>query len=140
MHSNIDLLYFYTLNHSNPAFLHQHAVDAFTLQQANTATKPLAVVFALLGLYLYLEEDFTGKAVQQVHIKLAPYKDRLPVYVIPQLNRGGFSLEDVLKATPGPERDAALREWCLAVWDTWKANRDTIRNWLLEHKIIVSGI
>ena len=40
---------FYTLAHRDPAFIHQVAVDAYTAQSANEATKPIALVFALVG-------------------------------------------------------------------------------------------
>lgn len=42
----------YTLAHRDPAFLHQHVVDAFAAQHADDSTKPITLVFALVGLYL----------------------------------------------------------------------------------------
>ena len=64
MASDIDLfheLLFYTLAHPSPAFIHQHAVDAFAVQTADDSTKPIAVVFGLLGLYLHLEFGLNSK-------------------------------------------------------------------------------
>jgi len=40
-----DQLCFYTMNHSDPRFIHQHAVDAYAVQMADEMTKPIAVVF-----------------------------------------------------------------------------------------------
>ncbi len=45
-------LAYYTLSHPDPAFIHQHAVDAFTAQNANAGSKPISITFALIGLYL----------------------------------------------------------------------------------------
>ncbi len=49
-------LSYYTLSHQGKDFIHQHAVDAFTVQHATENTKPIALYFALAGLYLYLEK------------------------------------------------------------------------------------
>ena len=45
-------LCYYTLTLGDPAFIHQHVVDAFAAQQADEQTKPIKVTFALVGLYL----------------------------------------------------------------------------------------
>ena len=42
----------YTLSHTDPAFIHQYAVDAFAAQTADDTTKPITLAFALMGLYL----------------------------------------------------------------------------------------
>ena len=55
-----DELAFYTLELRDPEFIHQHIVDAFAVQHAGPDSKPIAIVFGLLGLYLYLEKNFTG--------------------------------------------------------------------------------
>jgi hypothetical protein len=58
MATDLDLFHelsFYTLSHGDPAFIHQNSVDAYTAQHADETTKPIAVVFALIGLYLHLE-------------------------------------------------------------------------------------
>ena len=52
----------YTLAHPDAAFIHQHIVDAFTAQTANRDSKPIAVAFALIGLGLYLEKNYTRQA------------------------------------------------------------------------------
>jgi hypothetical protein len=54
----------YTLTHGDPAFIHQHVVDAFAAQQADGASKPIGVIFALVGLYLHVERQFSGRHVQ----------------------------------------------------------------------------
>ncbi len=48
-------LSYYTLSHPDPAFIHQNIVDAYTAQHAGQDTKPIAITFALIGLYLSVE-------------------------------------------------------------------------------------
>ena len=80
MTPDLDDLYhelsYYTLAHRDPSFIHQHIVDAYTAQHANETTKPIAVVFALIGLYLHIEKNFTGRQVQRFHMKLAKVRRR----------------------------------------------------------------
>ena len=61
----------YTLAHPDPRFIHQLVVDAYTAQNADDNTKPIALVFALIGLYLHIEKGYTGKQVQRAHMQLA---------------------------------------------------------------------
>jgi hypothetical protein len=37
-----------------------------------------------------------------------------------------ITVANVLAAEPGPSRNAAIREWCEAVWQTWQPHRETI--------------
>src|SRR5260370_17582646 len=66
-----DELAFYTLSHPDPSFPHQHVVDAYAAQYADEGTRTIQIVFALVGLYLYLEKGFSGRAVQKAHMQLA---------------------------------------------------------------------
>jgi hypothetical protein len=65
-----DELSYYTLAHGDPEFVHQHIVDAFAAQLATPNSKPIQVVFALIGLYLHQERGFTGRQVQLAHMRL----------------------------------------------------------------------
>jgi Family of unknown function (DUF5946) len=116
---------YYTLAHSSPSFLHQHVVDAFTAQHADESTKPIAIVFALIGLYLFLEKDFSGRQVQRAHMQLAKRRKDWPRLGIPQ-EVGSVSIAEALAAEPGPARDAKIREWCVSVWDAWGESRNQI--------------
>ena len=118
-------LYAYTLAHRNPAFLHQHAVDAFTAQTAEESTKPIAITFALVGLYLHLEKGFTGREVQRAHMALARRKQVWPSFRLPD-DRGAMTVSDVLAAPAGPERDAAIHAWCACVWETFRDARPAV--------------
>ena len=58
-------LCYYTITHPEPNFIHKYVVDAFAAQTADKKTKPITITFALVGLYLHLKKNFTGKEVQQ---------------------------------------------------------------------------
>jgi len=47
-------LCFYTLNHGDASFIHQHIVDAFATQNAKDGDKPIKIFFALVGLFLHV--------------------------------------------------------------------------------------
>lgn len=51
-------VYVYTMG--RPGFILQHVVDAFVVQTASDASKPISVVFGLIGLYLRVERQFSG--------------------------------------------------------------------------------
>ena len=118
-------LAFYTLAHRDPAFIHQHLVDAFTAQHADESTKPIATVFALIGLYLYLEKGFTGKQVQQMHMRLARRRKQWPQLPQPS-ERVTITIADVLSVPPGKARDQKIRDWCESVWQAWQSSRSQI--------------
>src|SRR5207245_9270566 len=71
-----DEVYVYTMG--RPGFILQHVVDAFAVQTATDGSKPIAVVFGLVGLYLHVEKQFSGRQVQEAHIKLGRRKREWP--------------------------------------------------------------
>jgi len=116
---------YYTLAHPDPAFIHQHIVDAFDAQTANENTKPIALAFALIGLCLYLEKNYTGKQVQLAHMALARRKREWPKFDLPEA-RGKITVADVLNEPDGPKRDARIREWCAAVWQAYSGSHQKV--------------
>lgn len=118
-------LSYYTLSHPDPAFIHQHIVDAFAAQQADMDTKPIRVAFALIGLYLYIERGYSGKAVQLAHMQLGNQRKQWPAFDLPD-ERGTITVAKVLAAEPGPQRDAAIRDWCASVWDAFSNSHQQI--------------
>jgi hypothetical protein len=120
-------LAFYTLAHSDPSFLHQHIVDAYAAQHADENTKPIVIVFALVGLYLHLEKNLTGRQVQRFHMKLAKIR-RQWVKPEPPKERGAITVQHVLAAAEGPSRDALIDRWCASVWEAWNESHDDIAN------------
>jgi hypothetical protein len=120
-------LSYYTLVQPRDAFIHQHAVDAFAAQTATAGDKPIKLVFALVGLQLHVELGFSGRQVQDFHMKLARRKTPWPELPIPE-DRGPMTVHDVLRRPAGPARDAGIHEWCAAVWSSWAVAHSAIRN------------
>lgn len=124
----------YTLTLGDPAFIHQHVVDAWAAQHADEGTKPIALTFALLGLYLHLEKGYPGRQVQLAHIALARRKSDWPAIALPR-QRGSLTAIDVMAASAGPERGRAIDAWCASVWDAFSGARREIAEWLERHGI-----
>ena len=130
-----DHLYLYAGGRGRERFVLQNVVDAHHAQIATAQTKPIAIIMALVGLYLHVERGFTGLQVQQVHMQLGRKKHRWPSIVLPQ-SRGSITEVDVMKVPEGEERDEAISEWCRSVWDAYKENRSTIIDLLQDHRVI----
>jgi Family of unknown function (DUF5946) len=109
-------LMYYTLALGDPAFIHQHVVDAFAVQNATEDSKPIAVVFGLIGLYLHLERGFTGRHVQRAHMQLGTPRRTWSMPDLPE-HRGAIRVGDVLDSPPGEERDIMIDVWCNSVWE-----------------------
>jgi hypothetical protein len=120
-----DELCFYTLAHGDPAFIHENSADAWRAQHVDEETKPMTVIFAVMGLYLYLEKGFTGKQVQLAHMRMARRRREWPQLPLPGRS-AALTVEDVVAAEPGPARDAMIHKWCAAVWETWQESRPQI--------------
>ncbi|MGA8163339.1 MAG: DUF5946 family protein [Acidobacteriaceae bacterium] len=127
-----DELSFYTLAQPRSEFIHQFAIDTFTAQHTTATSKPMGMVFAVLGLYLHAERGFTGLHIQQVHMRLAPLRLPWPVLSLPA-QHADLTVADVLAAAPGPERDAMIRRWCVAEWQVWTESRPAIAHLLKTH-------
>ena len=118
-------LSFYTLLHSDSDyFIHQLIVDAFTAQTANKDTKKISLVFSLVGLYLLIEKNYTGKQIQQAHTVLSNYKDYLPEIKLPE-NRGEITISEVLKSELN--RDEMIKKWCSSVWKAYESSKEEIK-------------
>ena len=126
-------LSYYTLAHPAPAFIHQHIVDAFAAQTADENSKPIAVAFGLIGLCLYLENNYTGRQVQLAHMALARNKREWPRFELPE-SRGEITVANVLNEPPGETRDAKIREWCASVWQAYSASHQKVRDLLKAQK------
>lgn len=127
-----DEVYVYTMG--RPGFILQHVVDAFAVQTANDESRPIGVVFGLVGLYLHVEKQFSGHQVQRVHMELGRRKREWPRVYLPD-DRGSMTVADVLAASAGPERDVAINNWCRSVWTAFSTNRQTIISLLQEQQI-----
>jgi hypothetical protein len=127
-----DALCAYTLARGDAEFIHQHVVDAFVAQRANDNTKPIALTFALVGLYLVVERRRSGRQVQQVHVLLGRRKRQWPLFVLPH-DRGAMTAVDVMTYREGPERDRAILAWCEDVWSAYAGSHRTVRDLLVTY-------
>ena len=117
-------LSFYTLSHSeSDYFIHQLIVDAYTAQTANKNTKKISLVFSLVGLYLLIEKNYTGKEIQQAHTFLSNYKEFLPEIKLPN-NRGIITVSEVMESEL--KRDEMIKKWCSSVWKEYELSKEDI--------------
>jgi hypothetical protein len=124
-----DKLSLYTLSKRDPAFIHQYIVDAYAAQNADQNTKPITITFALIGLYLHLEKNYSGREVQLAHMKLGKIKNPWPSFDLPK-NKGAATVFDVLKAKEGEARDKMISKWSASVWEAFKESHQKIENLL----------
>lgn len=115
----------YTLTRGDSEFLHQHVVDAWAAQHASAESKPIGVFFALAGLYLHVERQFTGRQVQRAHMALARRPEPWPVGVLPT-DRGTVTALDVAAAPEGEARDRLIHAWCESVWAAHAGSRESV--------------
>ncbi len=131
------LLVAYNLASPDPAFVHQHCVDAYAAQHVGERTKPITTVFALVGLYLAVERGFTGRQVQKAHMELAKRAGKRIAWprLDPQPCPWELTVLDVLQAEAGEARTRTIKRWAQAVWEGWAHEHDRIRdlcsNWIL---------
>jgi hypothetical protein len=126
-------VYVYTMG--RPGFILQHVVDAHAVQAAHPAGKQIAVVFGLVGLYLHVEKGWTGRQVQEAHMRLARMTRQWPPVNLPH-DRGGVTVVEVLHAPPGAERDLAIDGWCRSVWSACSLeNKQAIVDLLRRYQI-----
>lgn len=132
MRETYDEVYAYTMGRDG--FILQHVVDAYAAQTASDGSKPIKVIFALVGLYLRVERQFSGKEVQNVHTQMGRQKRQWPAINLPR-DRGSMTAADVLMAYEGQERDHAVDEWCRSVWTAFHDSRQTIVDLLRQYQI-----
>jgi hypothetical protein len=119
-------LAYYTLALKDDYFIHQHIVDAYTVQSASIYTKPISLTFGLVGLYLLIEKGFTGKQIQNFHTLMSKHKMQWPTFSLPE-NRSFINVEMVLKANEGDERSKLIIEWCKNVWHMWQDSHNELK-------------
>ena len=99
-------------------FIHQHGVDAYQAQHPVRTGSNIGPAFSLIGLCLAIEHASTGRQVQRAHMHLSRIRQNWPELEFPQ-QTAALTVRDVLNAEPGEHRDALLRKWCVAVWESW---------------------
>lgn len=125
----------YTLPLGDATFIHQHVVDAYAAQDADVGDKPIRLAFALIGLFLSIEKQYSGRQVQFAHMALARRRRRWPTFPLPA-DRGRITAADVLAVPPGPGRDELIRAWCACVWAEYRESRPAVEGLLKECEIL----
>ena len=115
----------YTLTKEDSTFIHQHVVDAYEAQHAGGATRPITVVFGLIGLYLALEKGYTGRQVQLAHMKIGRRKREWPRLEPPE-QPAELTVLDVAQATAA-NRDEIIMRWTASVWKSWDTRHEWVR-------------
>jgi hypothetical protein len=117
-------LSYYTLTLRDSHFIHQLAVDAFAAQHSGKQTKPITTAFALVGLYLANERNFTGKQVQQAHLALAKRSKTWPCFTAPQ-EKARWTVRDVTES-PDDQKQSMIKKWSRSVWEIWEPERTRV--------------
>jgi hypothetical protein len=125
----------YTIAHRDPAFIHQHVVDAFAAQHADEETKPITLTFALIGLCLHVDFGFSGRQVQRAHMALARHRRGWPSFQLPA-DRGALTVMDVASRPEGQLRDEAIDRWCASVWTAYNETHPAVVALLRDHGIL----
>ena len=116
----------YTVAKQDPEFIHQHVVDTYAAQHAGGPTRNITVAFGLIGLYLAREKGYTGKQVQLAHMRIAKKRKVWP-RLEPPGQPAALTVMDVLQAGTDEEKDAMIRKWMAAVWESWEDRHGWIR-------------
>jgi hypothetical protein len=116
----------YSVSKRDAEFIHQYAVDTYEAQHAGGKTRNITVVFGLIGLYLALEKSYTGKQVQRAHVQIARVRKDWP-RLDPPLRPAAITVLDVLGVSDGPDKDALIRRWMEAVWESWADRQEWVR-------------
>lgn len=120
----------YTLTLQDMEFIHQYAVDTYAAQHAGAVVKPITLTFALVGLYLAFERNYSGRQVQRAHMLLAKTAKQWPLWNLPE-EKASLTVLDVLNA-PEHERPDMLRKWGRTVWKTWESEHTKVADFVQE--------
>jgi len=129
-------LLIYTLSHHDQKFfIHQYVVDAYAAQHASENKKTIKTAFALIGLCLSINYNYTGKEVQNAHIELAKNKKKWPTFAQPK-EMAKITVADVIAVAPGNDRDEMIKKWASAVWDMWEDRHAEVLKLVLPYLAI----
>jgi hypothetical protein len=101
-------------------------VDTYEAQHAGGETRPITVVFGLIGLYLALEKGYTGRQVQVAHMKIGKRRRDWPPLEPPE-HPASLTVMDVLREDTDRGRDEMIMRWAAAVWQSWEYQHQWVR-------------
>lgn len=108
-------------------FSTQHAVDAYGAQHSGNGVKNIRTAFSLVGLCLALDHGYSGRQVQQAHMKLSKQNIRWSSFELPK-KAYTLTVADVLAVEESGSRKEMLMRWALDVWDTWEHYHEWTKN------------
>jgi len=118
-------LSYYTLSLHDDYFIHQLVVDAYAAQHAGPFVKPISTAFALIGLYLVIEHNYTGKEVQKVHKQLAELSKDWPQFILPT-EKAEVTIKDITDS-PDAQKNKMIQNWARSVWKVWSSEHRNIK-------------
>lgn len=120
----------YTLSMGNTNFIHQFAGDAYGAQHAGAPTKNIRIAFALIGLCLAIEYNYTGRQAQLIHMKIPKQNWET---LEPPKEKAIITVADVLKANSDSERIVMINQWVNSVWNIWSQHHEWVRQKVSEN-------
>ncbi len=114
----------YTVSLQDKDFLHQLVVDTYAAQHVGAKMKSIMITFALIGLYLTFEHNYTGKQVQKAHMLLANQSKEWLSFILPK-EKAPITVLSVIQS-PDNMKQGMIKKWGRAVWDIWQPEHETI--------------
>ncbi len=111
----------YTLSMTDSGFIHQYIVDAYGAQHAGVNTKPIRVMFSLIGLCLAVEHNYSGRQVQLIHMKIPK---QLWQVLEPPLQKSAITVAGVLNTNNDIERRHMILDW--SPYHEWIRNKTSL--------------
>ncbi|MFB6721463.1 DUF5946 family protein [Kribbella sp. NPDC056345] len=127
-----DLLGFELEHQLKLGYLHQLRMDAYHAQHVRVGAPRIGPVFALNGLYMFLERGSGNLDVRTAHGIMANSYDDWPELVAPA-EAGRLTTSDVLAAGGPEEVEKAMLTWADEVWASWPENdREVVRKLTID--------
>jgi hypothetical protein len=112
--------------------LHQLRMDAYHAQHVRVGAPRIGPVFALNGLYMFLERGSGNVDVRTAHGVMANSYDDWPV-LTPPATVGRLTAAAVLAAGGPEEVEQAILTWADEVWSAWpESDRDVVRKLTID--------
>ena len=118
--------------YSDPRYfrVHRVTVDAYAAQHPGQASRRSiqSVAVHLIGLYAVLQLGHNNRRATEAVRKAADSSDRF-VWLEPPDSRGTVTVLDVAAALNPAEHQSVVLRWAHSIWDSWKANHQTVQRW-----------
>ncbi|MFK4082741.1 DUF5946 family protein [Kribbella sp. NPDC020789] len=122
-----DLLGFELEHQTRLGYLHQLRMDAYHAQHVRKGAPRIGPVFALNGLYMFLERGSGNLDVRTAHGIMANSFSDWPELAAPA-DVGSLTVSDVLAAGGPGEVERAMLDWAAQVWQAWPdGDRELVR-------------